>query len=164
MNQISLDPAARNLAALLVFASVVIADPFVAGAAPQFPAAERATDLFLPEEPVRGIVRRSDSSILRSRPVWIAHDVLSQPESLPGSDLILELFEDSTVSLRVEQLKRRSPDAYTLVATVLGTDPGFSHAGSRRRRRACKHPRLWNAAPLGLTTFDESPRSLLQVL
>jgi hypothetical protein len=52
-------------------------------------------------------------------------DVLSKPERFVGRDLVLELFEDTVVSLGIDRLKRRSQQAYTISGRITGADLGF---------------------------------------
>ena len=114
--------------AVMAFASSIglaaVAGPSFGQAASHWPA-DGAIHLFLPAEPSLGTARRADATVLRSRRVSVVDDVRSQPESLLGRDLILELFDDETVSLRIERLKRRAPDAYTMTGTVVGANLGF---------------------------------------
>jgi sugar lactone lactonase YvrE len=70
-------------------------------------------------------LRRSDAAIVRSRSVRIVREALAKPERLVGRELVLELFDDTVVSLGVEKLRRRSPQAYTLTGRVAGADQGF---------------------------------------
>jgi hypothetical protein len=116
-------------AALLAIASAIALSagvrPLLAQAAPQLPSAGRATNLFLAAELAPETSRRPDAAILRTRPVWVVGDVLTQPEGLLGGVLIVELFGGETVSLRIERLNRRSPDAYTMTGIVIGAEPGF---------------------------------------
>jgi hypothetical protein len=87
--------------------------------------AEGPTDFFVPAEPPISTPRRSDPAIVRSRPVRIVRESLARPERLVGKEFIVELFEDTVVSLSIDRLRRRSLQAYTLTGRVTGADWGF---------------------------------------
>jgi hypothetical protein len=106
--------------AALVVANSSDAQPGISGIPARGP-----TELFVPADPPTPALRRSDAAIVRSRPVRIVREVLARPERLVGRDLVIELFEDTVVSLGIERLRRRSPQAYTLTGRVAGADRGF---------------------------------------
>ena len=106
--------------AVLVVADSSDGQPSISGIAAQEP-----TELFVPTDPPIPAPRRADAAIVRSRPVRIVREALAKPERLVGRELVLELFEDTVVSLGIERLKRRSSQAYTLTGRVTGADRGF---------------------------------------
>ena len=121
----SFTPRASLFGLVSVVAALVVADssdgqPSISGIPAQGP-----TELFLPADPPIPTPRRSDAAIVRSRPVRIVREALARPERLVGRDVIVELFEDTVVSLDIERLRRRSPQAYTLTGRVTGDDRGF---------------------------------------
>jgi hypothetical protein len=109
-----------SVVAVLAFANSSNGQPGISGIPAQGP-----TKLFVPADPPMPVLRRSDAAIVRSRSVRIVREALAKPERLVGRELVLELFEDVVVSLGVERLRRRSPQAYTLTGRVAGADEGF---------------------------------------
>jgi len=109
-----------SVVAVLAFANSSNGQPSISGIPAQGP-----TELFVPADPPMPALRRSDAAIVRSRSVRIVREALAKPERLVGRELVLELFDDTVVSLGVEKLRRRSPQAYTLTGRVAGADQGF---------------------------------------
>jgi sugar lactone lactonase YvrE len=109
-----------SVVAVLVVADSSDGQPSISGIPAQGP-----TELFVPVDPPIPTPLRSDAAIVRSRPVRIVREALAKPERLVGRALVLELFDDTVVSLGVERLRRRSPQAYTLTGRIAGADQGF---------------------------------------